>query len=163
MAALEPLLHHVFCRLKIVQGEQGRVVHLVHGVGLVFLPNPLQVELRLGVAPFVVVELRQLQIRLRHHALRHRPSEAGQGGGRHDVAETRLPKQACNTGMDPRRHSFSAICCAHSARLARMRLSSEARVWPSSSNPELTSRSVSATAASHFATSSSSRADALAK
>jgi hypothetical protein len=64
VSPFESVLHHLLCELEIVQREQGGIVHLVHGIGLVFFPNAIEVELGLGVAAFVEVEFGQLQIGL---------------------------------------------------------------------------------------------------
>ena len=158
VAALEPLLHHFLRRVKVVQREQRRVVHGVHGVGLVLLPNALEVELGLRVTAFVVVEFRELQIRLTVCRL-----------GR-DPAQTREQEPHLKQALD-NRHGLGWVhdpfsldrVAAHSARLTRMRLSMEARVAASSSMPREINRSVSATARPHCSTALSSRAACLSK
>ena len=141
--ALQAVFDQLFGRLKVVQRQQRGVVHLVDGVGLVLLPNGLQVQPGLGVASFVVVELGQFHVRLPrcakddevHHACDAKPCES----------------------LDEGRHSVAAICWAHSARFTRMRESIEARVVPSSKVPASTMRLVSANVARQAFTASISR------
>ena len=144
--ALQPPFDEFFGGVEIVQGQQGAVVHLVHGVRLVLLPKWLEVEPGLRVAAFVEIVLGQFKVRLRltwrrgHE--RHQP---------HQKPKSKRTTQRCDHGG----HS-AAICWAHSARLAWRRLSIGARVTASRSMPASIKRRVSSTKASHLATALSS-------
>ncbi len=145
VSALQPFFHQFLGRVKVVQRQQRGVVHFVHGVRFVVFPERFEVELGLGVAPFVVVILCEFQVGL-----------GGKGlGGNHPC--TQGDERAHPHSSDPR-HGCAWICCAHSARLATIKLSMRGRVAPSNVVPNDTKRAVSATAWVHCATTSSSRA-----